>query len=269
MFGLESENADPTGVEKKDGLDPKTKWGQLNVVNGTLKAVAGLILAIMAVVGYFEIGKPRNPSSPPPMPGPPQATKQKEAAKLPEVASPTPAAPTPHPTPPVATSASTSPPVNTTLSEVAPRPSLLRVLCQNFSIPKAAESATTLDAQICAIAACTGEYAGSSPALALLVDWRNLTQGLERNSCRHLDRIALADNRTVGRVLDAVYDTQLPDAGAERAVCRAIKEAALAMIHNRQATLRPSSEKANSCPPATLSSEVQSFADRYELKLPD
>jgi len=170
------------------------------------------------------------------------------------------AAPTPAAAPPVL--ASVEPPV------VAAPVDPVRKLCPSLVIPTGAASVSTFDSQVCAIAACAGESASVDDNIAMLVGWRNLTNGLERDACRVGDRAFLSDNKTMGRVLDAIEQAPIPEADPAHDVCRAIRNKAVISMNAARPRLLPPDRIPASCPKTAgdTSAAVAAFIDRFGLR---
>lgn len=209
------------------------------------------------------LGKPSSaPQSTTPVAGSEAAKSQTQSAPTPAPVPVPVTAPTPVAPPPVLASVEPPPPV------VAAPVDPVRKLCPSLVIPTGAASVSTFDSQVCAIAACAGESASVDDNIAMLVGWRNLTNGLERDACRAGDRAFLSDNKTMGRVLDAIEQAPIPEADPAHDVCRAIRNKAVISMNAARPRLLPPDRIPASCPKTAgdTSAAVAAFIDRFGLR---
>lgn len=201
------------------------------------------------------------PPSPAPVPAPVPTTKQAEAAGVP----PPPAAPTPS-----AQSDGERPrpvPANVPVEQPpAPPPpiSAVRTLCREPAMPKSLDGLTSLDSQLCALAACAGELAETDANVALLVGWRNLAKGLERSTCKIGDREALSGLKTFQRLLDVVNASPIPDAAAAHELCSVIRNKTIASLNSARERISPPEPPPPQCAKAgeQVSASVISYVER-------
>ncbi len=109
-----------------------------------------------------------------------------------------------------------------------------------------------------------GDQAEGHPALAWVVSWYTTSMSVEKDACRHADRMALTEQTLTKQLYHQLEQSPIPERQTQRRVCRDLKDALSEQLFPFVQRIRPaSSNPPSTCPAAarTLSPAVKQFLD--------